>query len=77
MQVAEGCGRGRERRSAAIAAFEIGDTTDEILNVNDTTPEPVEESEPAEHAENTEKSVNVAEIVFSPIKLKKPIRLPI
>ena len=57
--------RGRERRAAARAAIEIGDTTEETVNVNETTPEPVEETEPAENAENTEKSVNAAEISFS------------
>ena len=40
--------RGRERRAAARAAIEIGDTTEETVNVNETTPEPVEETEPAE-----------------------------
>ena len=54
--------RGRERRAAARGAIEIGDTTEETVNVNETTPEPVEETEPAENAENTELSVNAAEI---------------
>ncbi len=45
--------RGRERRAAARGAIEIGDTTEETVNVNETTPEPVEETEPAENAENT------------------------
>ena len=49
---------GRERRAAARAALEIGDTTEETVIVNETTPEAVEETEPAENAENTEKSVN-------------------
>ena len=40
--------RGRERTAAARAAIEIGDTTEETVNVNETTPEPVEETEPAE-----------------------------
>tara|TARA_B110001452_G_scaffold181939_1_gene152800 strand:- start:335 stop:583 length:249 start_codon:yes stop_codon:yes gene_type:complete len=53
--------RGRERRAAARGAIEIGDTTEETVNVNETTPEPVEETEPAE---NTELSVNAAEISF-------------
>ena len=56
--------RGRERRAAARAAIEIGDT-EEAVNVNKTTIEPVEETEPAENAENTEKSVNAAESSFS------------
>ena len=54
--------RGRERRAAARGAIEIDDTTEETVNVNETTPEPVEETEPAENAENTELSVNAAEI---------------
>ena len=47
--------RGRERTATARAAVEIGDTTEKSLNVNETTPESVEEIEPAEYAENTEK----------------------
>ena len=35
------------------------------MNVNEATPEPVEETEPAENVENTDKSVNAAEISFS------------
>ena len=54
--------RGRERRSEARAAIEIGDTTEETVNVNETSPEPVKENYPAKNAENTEKSVNTAEI---------------
>ena len=54
--------RGRERRAAARAAIEIGDTTEETVKVNETTPEPVKENYPAKNAENTEKSVNTAEI---------------
>ena len=30
--------RGRERRDAARAAVEIGDTSEEEMNVNETTP---------------------------------------
>ena len=55
-------GRERERRAAARAAIEIGDTTEETVKVNETTPEPVKENYPAKNAENTEKSVNTAEI---------------
>jgi hypothetical protein len=54
--------RGRERRSAARAAIEIGDTTEETVNVNETTPEPVKENYPAKNAENTEKLFNAVEI---------------
>ena len=69
--------RGRERRVAARAAIEIVDTTEETVNVNETTPEPVEETEPAENAKNTEISVNAAEIFFFSLELKKLMRLPI
>ena len=54
--------RGRERRYAARGAIEIGDTTEETVNVNETTPDPVKENYPAKNAENTEKSVNTAEV---------------
>ena len=30
--------RGRERKAAAITAVEIGDTSEETVNVNETTP---------------------------------------
>ena len=33
--------KGRVRRAAAKAAIEIGYTTEEIVNFNETTPEPV------------------------------------
>ena len=56
--------RGRERRAAARAAIKIGDTSEETVSVNETTPEPVEETETAENAEISEKSVNAAEIFF-------------
>ena len=46
------------------------------MSVNETTPEPVEETETAENAEISEKSVNAAEILFS-LELKKLMRLPI
>ena len=38
--------------------MEIGDTTEEAVNINETTPESVEETEPAENAKNTEKLEN-------------------
>ena len=41
---------GRERRAAAIAAIDIGDTTEETVNVNKTTHEPFKVSEPTENA---------------------------
>ena len=50
--------RRRERRVAARAAIDIGGATEETVNVNETTPEAVEETEHAENAKNTEKSVN-------------------
>ena len=45
-------------RAAVRESFDIGDTTEEAVNVNETIPEPVGETEPAENAENTKKSVN-------------------
>ena len=51
--------------AAARAAIEIGYTTEETVNANEITPEPVEETEPAENAEISEKSVNAAEISSS------------
>ena len=50
--------RRRERTVAAIAAIDIGDTTEETVIVNETTPGGVEETEPAKNGENTEKLVN-------------------
>ena len=51
--------KGRERRAAARPALDIGDTTEQAVSFNETTPEPVEETDNAEITENTEKSVNV------------------
>ena len=54
--------------------MEIGDTTEEAVNINETTPESVEETEPAENAENTEKSGNtiiVSEIFISTLAVEK------
>ena len=45
--------KGRERRAAARPALDIGDTTEEAVSFNETTPEPVEETENAENTENT------------------------
>ena len=42
----------REMNVAARTAIDIGNTTEETINVNETNPVPVEETE---HAENTEK----------------------
>jgi hypothetical protein len=36
----------------ARAAIDIGNTTEETVNVNETNPVPVEETEPAENTEN-------------------------
>ena len=38
--------------------MEIGDTFEEAVNINETTTESVDETEPAENAENTEKLGN-------------------
>ena len=35
--------------------MEIGDTSEEAVNINETTTGSLEETEPAENAENTEK----------------------
>ena len=70
--------RRRERRAAARAAIEIGDTTEKAVNVNETTPESVEETVPAENAENNEKSGNTirfSEISFSTLAVEKLMRL--
>ena len=40
-----------ERNVMARAATEIGNTTEETVNVNETNPVPVEETEPAENTE--------------------------
>ena len=42
--------RRRERNVSARAAIDIGNTTEETVNVNETNPVPVEEIEPAENA---------------------------
>ena len=44
--------RRRERTVAAKAAIDIGNTTEETVNVNETNPVPVENTEPAENTEN-------------------------
>ena len=44
--------RRRERNVMARAAIDIGNTTEETVNVNETNPVPVEETEPAENTEN-------------------------
>ena len=52
--------RRSKRRAAVREAIAIGDTTEEAVNVNETIPEPVGETKPAENTENTEKSVNAS-----------------
>ena len=52
--------RRRERRAAVREAIDIGDTTEEAVNVNETIPEPVRETEPVENAADTEKSANAS-----------------
>ena len=47
--------------------MEIGDTSEEAVNINETTTESVGETEPAENAENTGKlgnTIMVPEIFF-------------
>ena len=41
----------RERNVTARAAIDIGNTTEETVNVNETNPVPVKETEPAENTE--------------------------
>ena len=43
----------RERKTAARATIEIGDTTEKSVNVNETTPESVYETVPAEISSST------------------------
>ena len=47
--------------------MEIGDTSEEAVDVNETTAESVENTEPAEYAENTEKLGNT--IMISEISI--------
>ena len=44
--------RRRERNVTARAAIDIGNTTEETMNVNETNPVPVAETEPDENIEN-------------------------
>ena len=39
--------------------MEIGDTSEEVVNINETTTESVEETKPAENAEYSEKLGNI------------------
>ena len=43
--------RRRERNVTARAAIDIGNTTEETVNVNETNPVPVAETEPSVNAE--------------------------
>jgi hypothetical protein len=43
--------RRKERKVTARAAIDIGNTTKETVNVNETNPVPVEETESAENTE--------------------------
>ena len=54
-----------EERAVVRAAIDIDDTSEEKVNVDKTTSDPAEETEPAEIAENTEITVNATEISFS------------
>ena len=44
--------RRRERTVTARATIDIGSATEETVNVNETNPVAVEETEPAENTEN-------------------------
>ena len=48
--------RRSKRRAAVREAIDIGDTTEEAVNFNETITEPVDETEPDENAEYTKKS---------------------
>ena len=51
--------------AATRVGVKIGDTSEEAVNINETTNESVQETEPAENAENTEKlgeTIMVSEI---------------
>ena len=50
--------RRRERKVAAIADIDIGDTTEKTVTVDDTTPVAVEETEPVENANNNKNLEN-------------------
>ena len=41
-----------ERNVTARAAIDVGNTTEETVNINETNPEPVEETEPAKIQKN-------------------------
>ena len=67
----------RERNVMARAVIDMGDTTKETLNANETNPVPVEETEPAENREKKKKLIQSDQLRFLlPIELKKLIRLP-
>ena len=51
--------------------MEIGDTTEEAVNINETTPESVEETEPAENAEKSGNTIIVSEIFISTLAVEK------
>ena len=47
-------------RAAVRESIDIGDTTEEAVNGDETIPGPVGETEPVENAEDTKKSVNAS-----------------
>ena len=51
--------------------MEIGDTTEKAVNINETTPESVEETEPAENAEKSGNTIIVSEIFISTLAVEK------
>ena len=61
------------KKHKKIVAVEIGDTSEEAVNFNETTTESVKETEPAGNAENTEKLCNtilVSEISISTVAVE-------
>ena len=58
--------RRRERNVTARAAFDIGNTTEETVNVNETYPVPVKETELTENTEKYVNSIGSVEISITP-----------
>ena len=64
----------KERDVTARAAIDIGNTTKETVNVNETNPVPVEETEPAENTENNQNQLDRSRFLL-PLNLEKLLRL--
>ena len=57
--------------------MEICDTIEEAVNVNKTTLESIEETQPSENAENTGNTIRVSEISISTLAAEKLMTLKI